>query len=208
MLPCVSVPDLARLDWPAARRAGIFTMSCRKRLCDGGPPAEPRPNWEDRAVGATCAANSVRSGPACRFDRPPGGTVEFLGRDLVCRSRRAGKRVGRAPICVWCRRSPAVTATTEARDVARSEVAARLSKHLHRRPEKKKDVRGEQSACALLTGGAIYGLGSVNVSIPTQRFFKVPVSSWHPADRSQVFDPPAPPMIRRPSCVAIHAVGM
>src|SRR5437870_11767450 len=65
----------------------------------------------------------------------------------------------RPPICVWCRRSPAVTATTEPRDAARSEVAARLSKGLHLCPEKNERSQGEKSACAILTGGAIYVLG-------------------------------------------------
>jgi hypothetical protein len=36
---------------------------CQERLCDGGPPAEPATNWEDRARGMTGAAGgrSLRS---------------------------------------------------------------------------------------------------------------------------------------------------
>ena len=62
MLPCVTAPDLARLDWPAARSAGrtndessaprgdsalSLEPAAWKRPCDGGPPAELQPNSDD-----------------------------------------------------------------------------------------------------------------------------------------------------------------
>ena len=59
-----------------------------KRRCDGGPPVEPTPNLATREAGVTTPpACSPRS--ACRFARPIGGTVEFLGRDLEPSSRSA-----------------------------------------------------------------------------------------------------------------------
>src|SRR4051794_11321781 len=60
------------------------------------------------------AGTFVQVQPA-RFDRPAGGTAEFLGRDgfRVAVAVPEGA-VARPPIRVWCRRSPAVTAMTEA----------------------------------------------------------------------------------------------
>src|SRR5215468_478668 len=79
MLPCVTVPDLAGFDWPAARRPGFERYELRLRRCDGGPPLEPRTNWEDRAFGATTPPDAFVQVQPARFDRPTGGTEEFLG---------------------------------------------------------------------------------------------------------------------------------
>jgi hypothetical protein len=57
MLPCVIVPDLARLGLAGCTARGeLIITSCSKRRCDGGPPAELLTNsddpccWRDRAA--------------------------------------------------------------------------------------------------------------------------------------------------------------
>jgi hypothetical protein len=81
MLPCVNVPDLARFDWPVARVAGKYFA--RRRNNAGTALRLTR----HRTGKTTCrrgqCGGHVRSGPACRFERPSGGTEEFLGRTAV-----------------------------------------------------------------------------------------------------------------------------
>jgi hypothetical protein len=68
------------------------------------------------------------SGPARRFDRPSGGTGEFLER----RAARPGSRRAQAKgmlaetsICIWCcRREPTVTAMTEARGAGTTDAGS------------------------------------------------------------------------------------
>ena len=47
----------------------LVDAPCRRDFCDGGPPAEPTPNWRPRA-GVTSAAAHARSGqPAALIGR-------------------------------------------------------------------------------------------------------------------------------------------
>jgi hypothetical protein len=55
-------------------------IELRLRRCDGGPPLEPPTNWEDSVSGATAPPETFAQVQPARFDRPTGGTAEFLGR--------------------------------------------------------------------------------------------------------------------------------
>jgi hypothetical protein len=50
MLPCVSVPDLAGFDWPAARLPEFRQTEHERRIPEGGPPAELFSNWTMRSA--------------------------------------------------------------------------------------------------------------------------------------------------------------
>jgi hypothetical protein len=98
---------------------------------------------------------TARPGPARRFDRPPGGTEEFLGRRAArrgsCRAQ-AKRHVGRPPICVWRRQQVwPVAAMTEARGAATREGATRLVGTVRTGSQNQ-----GRSGCALLTVEAIY----------------------------------------------------
>ena len=66
-----------------------LNIELRLRRCDGGPPFEPRTNWEDRVPGATAPPETFAQVQPARFDRPTGGTAEFLGRVPRCSARSA-----------------------------------------------------------------------------------------------------------------------
>ena len=143
---------LARVD---RRRWLAVTILCHclarrrpKRRCDGGPPAEPAPNLATREPAR----------PRRRLARP-GQPAALIGRQVVrwsfwdARSPLApredcgqsaclGKRpAGRSPICVWCCRSPAVTATTEPRGALRAS-SLRDSSSLRLAPQTKTKKKG------------------------------------------------------------------
>ena len=73
---------------------------------------------------------TVRPGPTRRFDRPSGGTEEFLGRRVARPgSRRAQAKGALAEPLIWawhCRRLSVVAAMTEARGAATREAGSRL----------------------------------------------------------------------------------
>src|SRR5262245_43726985 len=66
-----------------------LTIELRIRRCDGGPPLEPGTNWEDRVCGVTAPPETFAQVQPARFDRPSGGTAEFLGRAFKCSARSA-----------------------------------------------------------------------------------------------------------------------
>jgi hypothetical protein len=85
MLPCVKIPDLATLDWPAARLAVELLMWSERDF------ATTALRWSQHLTGMAARRRDqrlrrVRSGQACRFDRPSGGTGEFLGRGFAAAS--------------------------------------------------------------------------------------------------------------------------
>ena len=98
MLPCVTAPDLAGFDWPAARPTGILFRSCLLRRSDGGPPAEPLANSDDPRYPCDRATDTLAQVSPYAFDWPAGGTAEFLGRgrDAGASSAAAAGKPGKA----------------------------------------------------------------------------------------------------------------
>ena len=127
MLPCVTVPDLARFDWPAARLPEFLETrpSMSVTIPEGGPPAEPLSNWEDRGPAVTSAGvpfAQVQPRPLCPAVGGHGGVSGTLGR----KDQQSGapRQKARWPIPDMCLVPPAglvATAMTEPRGVATEE---------------------------------------------------------------------------------------
>src|SRR5262245_38578875 len=89
-----------------------------------------------------------------RFDRPSGGTAEFLGRDTRV-SQPPGRKARRPdPPYVFGAVSPAATTRNEPRGVSAAK-SLRDSLNAFATAQEKRKKRA-RSRCALLTGGAIY----------------------------------------------------
>ena len=182
MLPCVLVPDLAGLDWPAARLPEFIANrpsmsddflkaalppSCSRtgRCVEQG--VYPALRWSRFHPTTTPPLNArCRSD---RFDWPAGGTEEFLGRwSARINSRHTEAKgvradplyvfgaVGRTEPLVWFFLTVTVTAMTEPRGVAtRGERSL-----LEAQPFKTAVRQVGNSGVRALTLVSIYGFGS------------------------------------------------
>ena len=110
MLPCVTAPDLAGFDWPAARPAGSIIEELLEETTRQRPSCRAATELGRPALVARPRRHSARPGQPARFDWPAGGTAAFLGRARHARksaARAAGKpgkgTPARAPLRVWCR---------------------------------------------------------------------------------------------------------
>ena len=137
-----------------------------KRRCDGGPPAELPPNWDDpRCPCDRVMGTLVQVSPLVLIGRQGARTSFWDATFLAMRGKQPASQANgapaRAPLRVWCRwRSQRQPQDRTSRCPDRL-VAARLHPCSLRSPLPAEGKKRAESGCALLTRKAIYVLDGV-----------------------------------------------